>query len=245
MHKTSSQAVAYTQQLLEFLPSFPRTVEVALAPPFSALSEVSRLLKASPLKLAAQNSHWEDEGAYTGEVSPPMLKELGCTYVILGHSERRRYFAETDALINRKIHGVIRHGLHPILCIGETLEEREAGRTHAVIDSQLETCLEGLSVTQLHSVTIAYEPVWAIGTGRAATVDQTSDVHARIRSRIEQNWGTGVSTIRIIYGGSVTPENASKLFVSPQINGALVGKACLDPETFARIVCAMPADLTN
>lgn len=241
MHKTPSQAVAFTKHLLELLPSFPDSVEVALAPPFPALPGVSQLITATPIKLAAQNSHWEKEGAFTGEVSPPMLTDLGCSYVILGHSERRRLFAETDLLVNRKLHAAFTHGLIPIVCIGETLEEREAGQTFHVLETQLLAGLDGLSSNQIASLTIAYEPVWAIGTGRAATVHQAAEAHAHIRTTIAATWSLDPSAIRILYGGSVTPENAAELFASPQINGALVGKACLEPRSFASIIHAFPS----
>lgn len=241
MHKTPSQAVAFTKHLLELLPSIPAHVEIALAPPFPALPGVSQLITATPIKLAAQNSHWEREGAFTGEVSPPMLIDLGCAYVILGHSERRRLFGETDSLINRKIHAAMNDGLLPIFCVGETLEEREDGQTCHVLETQLLAGLDGLSSNQIASLTIAYEPVWAIGTGQAATVHQVTEAHAHIRTTLAAKWSIDSSTIRILYGGSVTPENASELFASAQIDGALVGKACLEPQSFVSIIAAFPS----
>jgi triosephosphate isomerase len=200
-----------------------------------ALQAVARLLAPTPITLAAQNVCAKDEGAFTGEISPPMIKELGCQYVIIGHSERRHLFGESDEATNEKIHAALRHELQPIFCIGERLEEREAGQTHSVIQRQLQKGLAGLEPKDLGNVTIAYEPVWAIGTGRAATVEQATEVHAAIRSSLTNHWNLNSEQIRILYGGSVTADNAHALFQSPHINGALVGKACLNSESFVKI----------
>jgi triosephosphate isomerase len=234
MHNTISQAEVLIREILAIYHPNP-SVELAMAPPFVALQAASHLLATTPITLAAQNVCAKDEGAFTGEISPPMLKELGCQYVIIGHSERRHVFGESDEAINEKIHAVLRHDLQPIFCIGERLEEREAGQTHSVIQHQLQTGLAGLEPKDLGNVTIAYEPVWAIGTGRAATVDQATEVHAAIRSSLMTHWKLNSEQIRILYGGSVTAGNAQALFQSPHINGALVGKACLNSESFVKI----------
>ncbi len=234
MHKTISQAEALIRQIIELYQPDP-SVELAVAPPFVALESVNRLLTTTPIKLAAQNVCGKNEGAFTGEISPPMLQELGCHYVILGHSERRHLFGETDQAINEKVHAALQQGLQPILCIGERLEERESDQTHSVIQHQLQRGLAGLEAKDLENLTLAYEPVWAIGTGKAATVDQASEVHSAIRSSVATGWKLNPEHIRILYGGSVTADNAQTLFQSPQINGALVGKACLNSESFVKI----------
>jgi triosephosphate isomerase len=234
MHNTISQAETLIQDIVARYQANP-SVELAVAPPYVALQSVSHLLAATPIKLAAQNVCAKDEGAFTGEISPPMLQELGCHYVIIGHSERRHLFGETDQGINEKIHAALHHGLQPIFCIGERLEEREAGQTPSVIQHQLQTGLAGLQPKDMGQITIAYEPVWAIGTGKAATVEQATEVHAAIRSSLATHWNLDTEQIRILYGGSVTADNAQTLFQSPQINGALVGKACLNSESFVKI----------
>ena len=234
MHNTISQAETLIREILAIYQANP-SVELAMAPPYVALQAASRLLATTPIQLAAQNICAKDEGAFTGEISPPMLKDLGCQYVIIGHSERRHLFGESNEVINEKIHAALRHELQPIFCIGELLEEREAGQTHSVIQHQLQTGLAGLEPKDLGNVTIAYEPVWAIGTGHAATVEQATEVHAAIRSSLTTHWKLNSERIRILYGGSVTADNAHNLFQSPHINGALVGKACLNSESFVKI----------
>ena len=234
MHNTISQAETLIREILAIYQANP-SVELAMAPPYVALQTASHLLATTPIQLAAQNICAKDEGAFTGEISPPMLKDLGCQYVIIGHSERRHLFGESNEVINEKIHAALRHELQPIFCIGERLEEREAGQTHSVIQHQLQTGLAGLEPKDLGNVTIAYEPVWAIGTGHAATVEQATEVHAAIRSSLTTHWKLNSERIRILYGGSVTADNAHTLFQSPQINGALVGKACLNSESFVKI----------
>jgi triosephosphate isomerase len=234
MHNTISQAETLIREILAIYHPSP-SVELAVAPPHVALQAVARLLATTPITLAAQNVCAKDEGAFTGEISPPMLKELGCQYVIIGHSERRHLFGETDQTINEKIHAALRHELQPILCIGERLEEREAGQTHSVIQHQLQTGLAGLESKDLGNITFAYEPVWAIGTGLAATVEQATEVHAAIRSSLMTHWKLNSEPIRILYGGSVTADNAQALLQSPHINGALIGKACLNSESFVKI----------
>jgi len=235
MHKTISQAESLVNDILQIYQP-QASVELAVAPSFVSLPAVSRLLASTSIRLVAQNTCAHDEGAFTGEVSPPMLRDVGCHYVIIGHSERRHIFGETDQDINKKIHAALHHTLLPILCVGERLEERQANQTQAVIQRQLHTGLAGLESKDLPHLNIAYEPVWAIGTGHAATVDQAEEVHGFIRSFLTSQWGINPDQTRIIYGGSVTKDNANSLFQSSQINGALVGKACLDSESFVKIV---------
>ena len=234
MHKTISQAETLMQGILAMFHPHP-SIELAVAPPYVALQAVSKLLATTPIKLAAQNVCAKNEGAFTGEISPVMLKELGCHYVIIGHSERRHIFGENDHIINEKLHAALHHDLQPIFCIGERLEEREAGQTQSVIQQQLQTGLAGLQPKDMGNITIAYEPVWAIGTGKSATVEQATEVHAAIRSSLATQWSLNPEHIRILYGGSVTAENAQALFQSPHINGALIGKACLNSESFVKI----------
>lgn len=236
MHKTATEAAAFVRQLTGLLPSI-RTIELVLAPPFTALQAVRDALGSdSAIALGAQNMFWEDQGAFTGEVSAPMLKDLGCRFVIVGHSERRKLFGEQDEGINKKVRAALRHGLHPIFCIGESLTEREAGKTEAVVTGQLAKGLSDLSPTDLRTVTIAYEPVWAIGTGHAATPEQAVTVHRLIRQTVSARWSPdNGQAIRILYGGSVTPQNIAALIASEEIDGALVGGACLDANSFATI----------
>jgi triosephosphate isomerase len=237
LNKTASQADAFVRQLLALVTP-PATVEVVLAPPFTALAAVQAALSPAPrFKLAAQNLFWEDQGAYTGEVSAPMLKDLGCDYVIVGHSERRYLFGERDDGINKKVLSALRHRLGPILCVGETLAQRERGATETVVTEQLLAGLSGVSKESLDGVTIAYEPVWAIGTGRAATAAQAQAVHETLRALLVRTWGAGpAERVRILYGGSVAPANARQFLTAESVDGALVGGACLDPDSFARII---------
>lgn len=238
MNKTASEAVVFIRDLRERMPASPHA-DVVLAPPFTALESARNALGPSSwISLGAQNVHWEQHGSFTGEVSAPMLRDLGCRYVIVGHSERRTLFGERDEHIHQKIRAALRHGLSPILCVGESLVDREAGRTESVVTTQLGGSLAGLSAQDLATVTIAYEPVWAIGTGRAATTEQAVIVHRSIRLFIETGWNCDIaSAIRILYGGSVTPQNVESLLASDAIDGALVGGACLIPDSFATIVC--------
>jgi triosephosphate isomerase len=210
---------------------------VAVAPPFTALYGVHKELEDSFIRLAAQNLYWEEKGAFTGEISPLMLKEAGCEYVIIGHSERRQFFGESDETVNRRIKAALAHGLKVIFCIGETLREREEGETFAVIERQIEGGLKGLGDKDLKKMTIAYEPVWAIGTGKTATPEQAEEVHRFIRERVNELYSREVSEeIRIQYGGSVTPDNVKGLMDQPDIDGALVGGASLKAESFSKIV---------
>ena len=236
MHKTTAEAAVFVRRLLELVPT--PSIDVVLAPPFTALQAVGQALGASsPYTLGAQDVFWEDQGAYTGEISAPMLAEVGCRYVIIGHSERRHLFGETDEGVNKKIRASLRHDLRPIICVGESLAERERGNTLAVISDQLKKGLAGLSKADLSKITIAYEPVWAIGTGKAATPVQATAAHEALRRVLQELGGAeSVSDTRILYGGSVTPENAAGFLSAPQVDGALVGGACLDPQSFAKIL---------
>lgn len=246
MHGTRSE----TERLLSALPQAligvdPAQREIVVAPPFSVLETAARLLADTPIRLAAQNLHWEPHGAFTGEVSGPMLKEAGCAYVILGHSERRQYFAETDESVARKVRAAQRDGLLPIVCVGESLEERENGATLAVIDRQIRGALYDQDLDQdpdqapaaLTGLVIAYEPIWAIGTGRSATPDQAQEVHAAIRTTLSSLTSPATAdTTRLLYGGSVKPDTVDDLMAQPDIDGALVGGASLQADSFARIV---------
>jgi len=211
--------------------------EVVVAPPFTALETAARVLAGSPIRLAAQNLHWEVQGAFTGEVSGPMLKELGCTYVILGHSERRQYCGETDEQVARKVRAAQRDGLVPIICVGETLEERERGDTLAVITRQVRGGLQGQEKAAVAALVVAYEPVWAIGTGRTATPAQAQEVHTAIRTTLAGlSDAQTADAVRLLYGGSVKPDNVDGLMAQADIDGALVGGASLQADAFARIV---------
>ncbi|HVG02661.1 MAG TPA: triose-phosphate isomerase [Nitrospira sp.] len=237
MNKTASEAAAFVRELERQVTDVDG-IHVGLTPPFTALQAVRDALGPVPrFLLGAQNLYWEDKGAYTGEVSGPMLKELGCRFVLIGHSERRQYFGDQDSWTHKKVSAAIRHGLQPILCVGETLQDRDAGQTDAVIHSQLNAALSGIDASSLDSMTIAYEPVWAIGTGRAATPDQVVPVHQMIRRTLDELSTSEISSrVRVLYGGSVTPTNIADFLRSDDIDGALVGGACLDPACFATLV---------
>ena len=236
MNKTASEAAAFVHEIVHRLPASP-AVEYVVAPPFTALESVRAALdSSSTIQLGAQNLFWEDRGAYTGEISAPMLKDLGCRYVILGHSERRTLFGEQDDGIHKKLRAALAYDLKPILCIGESLTQRENGNTENVLRQQLNGALAGLSHHSLAAITIAYEPVWAIGTGKAATTDQTVAAHQAIRIFLAETWSADVAkTTRILYGGSVTPQNIDALLQSDQIDGALIGGACLQTDSFVTI----------
>ena len=236
MYKTPPEAAETARQLVESVGAVTG-VDIMIAPTFTALESVSRVIQNTPVALGAQNLYWEDEGAYTGEISAPMLKSVGCQYGIIGHSERRQYFGETDESVNKKIHAAIQTGLKPVFCVGETEQEREAEQTLSVLDKQVKEGLERLVPDQLDTLIIAYEPVWAIGTGKTATDDQAQEVHQFIRSLIEKSFGNDLSkSIRILYGGSVKPDNIANLMAMPDIDGALVGGASLSAESFSKIV---------
>ncbi|RKO65821.1 triose-phosphate isomerase [Desulfofundulus salinus] len=238
MYKTVTEAVEFVRGLKEALAGV-RGVEVAVCPPFTALHAVARELEGSSIALGAQNMYRAEEGAYTGEISPVMLKEVGCRYVILGHSERRQYFGESDEDVNAKVKAALKHGLVPIVCVGERLEEREAGHTEMVVGAQVRRSLAGLSSTELAGLVVAYEPVWAIGTGRTASPEDAQQVNAFIRRLLAEMGGREAARqVRIQYGGSVKPENAAELLGQPDIDGALVGGASLKVDSFAAIVRA-------
>jgi triosephosphate isomerase (TIM) len=211
--------------------------DVVLAPAFPALAAVAECVRGTRIAVAGQNLHWEDKGAFTGEVSAPMLADAGCSFVIIGHSERRQYFGETDELVARRVAAAFRHDLVPIVCIGETLEQREAGAFLEVIDRQLRAGLGGFDAAQIGRIVVAYEPVWAIGTGKVATPEQAQEVHAEIR-RVVGDLASGAvaAALRILYGGSVKPDNIDDLMRQPDLDGALVGGASLKAEDFAHIV---------
>lgn len=236
MYKTVSEAVDLVENLLPCLPD-PDKLEVAVAPPFTALYPVATHIKNTALKLAAQDTFWEKEGAYTGEISPLMLKDIGCEYVIIGHSERRQYFGETNQTVAKKIKAALTFELKPILCVGESLAQRQEGQTFEVVKTQLLEGLEGISKQEIKRLTIAYEPVWAIGTGKTASPAQAQEVHAYLRKVLTEKWGKSIAEgIRILYGGSVKPENIKMLMEKEDIDGALVGGASLKVESFAKII---------
>lgn len=236
MHKTVGEAVDFARRLRDAL-SANLDRSVAVAPPFTAIYPVAQVLKGSGIGVCAQNMHEKAAGAYTGEVSAPLLADAGCEYVIIGHSERRTYFGEGDDVVNRKIKAARGSGLKAICCIGETLQEREAGQTFSVIERQAKKGLRGLNAAEMGGVAIAYEPVWAIGTGKTATPDEARDVHLFIRDIVKGEYGEGITTdLQVIYGGSVNPANIADLMARPEIGGVLVGGASLDIESFAKIV---------
>ena len=236
MNKTAKESIEAVKQLKEEIGHIMR-VEVAIFPPFTSLWAVKKIIEDSRIGLGAQNMYWEEKGAYTGEVSPLMLLDAGCKYVILGHSERRQYFGETDAGVNRKVKTALSLGLTPVVCVGESLEKRKAGRAEEVVESQVKKCLEGLDLGQVKKLIIAYEPVWAIGTGKIATPHQAQEMHSFIREILKELWGKKIcSSIRIQYGGSVKPENIKDLMKQPDIDGALVGGASLIINSFLKIV---------
>lgn len=211
--------------------------DVVLAPPFTALGEVTYIVRESSIMIAAQNVCWGEQGAFTGEISPPMLKDIGIKVAIIGHSERRQIFRETNELINKRVHGAIAHGLIPILCIGETLEEREQDKTFDVLEKQVREGLVEVNAAKTQKLVIAYEPVWAIGTGRTATTEQAQEVHAFIRKLLEEIYEKDIAErVRILYGGSVNPDNVDNLMAQPDIDGALVGGAALEARSFGRII---------
>lgn len=236
MNKTATEAGAFVRRLTEELPSLDG-IQVGFAPPFTALHAAHEALGPTPtFLLGAQDLYWEDKGAFTGEVSGTMLKELGCHFVLVGHSERRQFFGEQDSWTNKKVLAAWRNGLQPVLCVGETLQDRDTDQTDLVIQRQLRAGLAGIEGPHLESMIIAYEPVWAIGTGRAASPAQAVPVHRLIRQTINELSGAEAGRrVRILYGGSVTPHNIADFLASEEIDGALVGGACLDPVSFATL----------
>ena len=236
MHKTVAEATAFTTAFLPLVADVA-DAEIVLAPPFTALATVAAACRGSNVAAAAQNAHWEQKGAFTGEVSLTMVQDAGASHVIVGHSERRHLFGEDDDAANRKTRAVLAAGLTPIVCIGETLAEREADETAAVLDRQIDGGLAGLTADEVGSIIVAYEPVWAIGTGRTATPEQAQKAHAHVRGRLAALAGQeAADRCRLLYGGSVKPANAAELSAQPDVDGALVGGASLDPRSFAEIV---------
>ncbi len=234
MHKVTEEARALARAIVAGASTVTHC-QVVLAPPFTALSAVAAEIRTTALILAAQNVHWEAKGAFTGEISIPMLEDLGCRMVIVGHSERRQHFGETDEGVNKKIKAALQNGLKPIVCVGESLREREAGTTFDVLEAQVKGGLRGLSGEG--GIVMAYEPVWAIGTGRTATPAQAQEAHAFLRKLVEGLWSpAAAAATRVLYGGSVKPDNVRDLMVQPDVDGALVGGASLDPNGFGKIV---------
>lgn len=241
MYKTAGEGAILVQNIEERVAGIWDRVELVVCPPFTALKSVSTVIELDRLQigLGAQNVHWESEGAFTGEVSPRMLADLRCDYVIVGHSERREFFGETDETVNRRVHAIFDAGMVPIMCVGESLATREAGDTEAYVRSQVRGGLEGVSADQAERLVIAYEPIWAIGTGRTPTPEMANDVARSIRATVGALYGPDAATnVRVLYGGSVKPENARMFLGEPDIDGALVGGAALEAASFAEIAQA-------
>ena len=236
MYKTVGDAVGFVTELRDMVKG-AGGVDIVVAPAFTAVHAAAGAARGTAIAIAAQDLYWEREGAFTGEVSPAMVKEAGAAYVIIGHSERRRLFGESDVIVNRKTLAAIGAGLIPIVCIGETLEERERDEMLEVLDRQIKDGLDQISAAQVGALVVAYEPVWAIGTGRTATAAQAGEAHAHIRKRLRQWFGADAAdACRILYGGSVKPDNIRELIAEPDVDGALVGGASLDARSFADIV---------
>ncbi len=238
MYKTIGEAIELANGLKrELFDLDNQAIDIVLCPPFTALSEVSEVVTDSNIQLGAQDLYWLEEGAYTGEVSPLMLKDAGCQFVIIGHSERRQFFGETNDTVNLKLKAALKHGLTPIVCVGEKLEEREKNQTFKVLDDHVHNGLKDITAEDAHKIVIAYEPVWAIGTGKTATSAQAQEAHAYIRKLLDRMFGAEIAqAIRIQYGGSVKPENIVELINQPDVDGALVGGASLKVASFADIV---------
>jgi triosephosphate isomerase len=241
MNKTFAEAAELAREIVLAVANRP-DVDVVVCPPFTAIESVAKAVEGSAVKLGAQNMHHEASGAFTGEISAPMLRAFFATHVILGHSERRTLFGETDGFINKKVLAALKNQLRPILCVGETLAEREAGSTLKVVQTQVEACLEGVGKEQATNVIVAYEPVWAIGTGKNATADQAQEVHAFIRGLLTKIFGAQpAGRIRILYGGSMKPANAAELLAQNDIDGGLIGGASLEVRSFIELINAAAA----
>jgi triosephosphate isomerase (TIM) len=236
MHKTTAEARALARAIREGAAEVSHC-QVVLAPPFTSIPAVCEEIRGTKLILAGQNVFWEEKGAFTGEISVPMLEEAGCGMVILGHSERRQFFGETDETVNRRLKAVLKSSLRAIVCVGETLEQREAGIHHKIVTQQLAASLDGLTPQTLWRIILAYEPVWAIGTGRTATPEIAEEMHRAIRTWLTgQYGGEAAQAAQVLYGGSVKPDNIADLMRQPDIDGALVGGACLEAQSFLRII---------
>src|SRR4051812_33771271 len=236
MFKTVAEASSFVTDLRTVVKN-ASGVQIVVAPPFTAIHAAAQAARGSNIEVAAQNLHWEKQGAFTGEISATMIKEAGAAYAIIGHSERRQLFGETDIIVNRKVQSAIAQGLTPIVCIGETLEEREHNETLAILDRQIKDGLDGITAEQAAASVIAYEPVWAIGTGRNATAVQAGEAHSHIRTRLRQWFGADAADkCRVIYGGSVKPDNIRELIAEPDVDGALVGGASLEVQGVAHII---------
>ncbi len=241
LHLTVDEGVLLVQSLATALAaagSRAGGVEVVVCPTALGVHAAAKAAAGSPVKVGGQNCHWEEKGAFTGEISASLLKAAGASHVVLGHSERRQYFAETDATVNKRLKSALAQGLVPILCIGETLAERDGGKLEQVLSTQVAGALSGLSADQLTSLVVAYEPVWAIGTGRTATTQQAQDAHAFVRGQVKAQVGALADQVRILYGGSVKPDNAKELLAQPDVDGALVGGASLKAQDFSAIFAA-------
>ena len=235
MHKTIAEALEFVNEVKDRVNN--DKVEAVICAPFTLLKDLKQATKGTNIKIGAQNMHFEEKGAFTGEISPLMLKELDMDYVVIGHSERRQYFNETDETVNKKVKSAFEHGLNPIVCVGETLEQRESGKAEEIITMQAQKALDGLKEEQVKNTIIAYEPIWAIGTGKTATSDDANNAIKAIRNKICQIYGQNVGkSIIIQYGGSVKSTNCKELFTTSDIDGGLVGGASLEPEEFAKIV---------
>jgi triosephosphate isomerase (TIM) len=236
MHKTLTEAVHFVEEVKRLVPPAEQ-VDTVICAPFLFLDRLVQNVQGSDLKIGAQNMHFEDKGAFTGEISPVALKDIGVTYVIIGHSERREMFAETDETVNKKVLAAFKHGLIPIVCCGETLEQRESGKTNDIVGVQVKRALAGLTVEQAKQVVIAYEPIWAIGTGKSSTAEDANEVCGHIRSILADIFSEeAAQAVRIQYGGSVKPENIREFLAQEHIDGALVGGASLDPKSFLQLV---------
>jgi triosephosphate isomerase len=232
MNKTVGETLSFIEEFISLVKDIS-DVDIVIAPPFTSLYAASSALKNIDIQISAQDIFYEDKGAYTGEISPAMLTDIGCTYVIIGHSERRQYFNETDSIVNKKIKAARKHGLGIIFCVGESLNEREAGKTFDMLKREIN---EGLNEVTADGIVVAYEPIWAIGTGKTATPEQAQEAHKYIRERLADLYGDTANAIRILYGGSVTPDNIDSLMACEDVDGALVGGSSLKADSFAKIV---------
>lgn len=236
LHKTLAEARQFIMDLCTYCPD-PGTVEVVLAAPFTALATLQDCVQGLPYRIAAQDVFWQPSGAYTGEISAPLLHDVGCAYVIVGHSERRQWFGETDETVSKKVAAALQAGLRPIVCIGESLEQRQAGAMFAVLEQQVQQGLATCQAEHMSEIVLAYEPLWAIGTGVTAAPTQAQEVHHAVRTLLHQRWGAAAAqSVRIQYGGSVRADSITALMAEPDIDGALVGGASLDAHSFAQIV---------